>query len=283
VAASLAAVFFVLAVVFGVRSDGQIVQFLNSPGVVEQFKQARDDKATESDSQSSPLVSQAEKFALYLNPPEPEKPTRPTQIILPRPERSSAKFKLIGTSVHESNPELSMALIDEPGKGLNWVRQGSPVEHLIIEQVKDGLVVVRDGEDTFELEVTGRLERRSLVKGQSAKTGVPAIKTDTRALISPEEQIMSLKKAIAELKAMEAEIKSGGGGPEAGIEQDKGLIRDFISDLEAKAMRISAEEAKKLDNLGKELENADAEPNRIEDRKAKSEASRREQKSPSEK
>ena len=172
----LAAVFVVFPVVFGVPplgvlwgGDEQADRFLNSAGSIEEFKEARGDENKDIGDQSSPLVREAERFALYLNPPaKPERAApahRPTGP--PRPTGPvSAKFELTGTSVYPLHPELSLALIDEPGKGLHWVRQGGKVGHLIIEQIEDGLVVVRDGQRTFEL-VAERPEKRSLVKDAS--------------------------------------------------------------------------------------------------------------------
>ena len=69
VAAILAGVFFVFPVVYGVRSDEKVDVFLKSPGVREKFENAAD-KAKTSESRVSPLVEQAEAFALYLNPPK---------------------------------------------------------------------------------------------------------------------------------------------------------------------------------------------------------------------
>jgi hypothetical protein len=134
----LAAVFFVLPAVFGVRSDEGAEQFLSSPGAIENFRKAKGQKGVKSESQVSPLVKAAEAFALYLNPPKPKAPppraTREKPGSPPRPRAPvSAKFSLIGTSYYASRPELSLALIDEPGEGFRWVRQSSDVGHLVIE------------------------------------------------------------------------------------------------------------------------------------------------------
>ena len=169
IAVVLAVGLFVFPAVFGVRSNEQTEQFLNSAGATEKFNQAKGQKSTKSESQISPLVKQAEAFALYLNPPakppkraaEPRKPTATR-----KPQRVSAKFKLIGTSCYTSHPELSLALIDEPGKGSRWVRQSSKLGHLIIEQIRDGKVVVRDGKRTFELRAK-RPKKTSLLKHPS--------------------------------------------------------------------------------------------------------------------
>ena len=141
-----AAVFFVLPAFLGARGDEQIEQFLNSAGAIEKFNDARGDRIEDSRHEISPLVKQAEAFALYLNPPvKPSLPEPSVSRSKPRPRGPVApKFKLVGTSYYTLHPEQSLALIDEPGKGLRWVKQSGEVGHLIIEKVKDGIVVVRD-------------------------------------------------------------------------------------------------------------------------------------------
>ncbi len=279
----LAVVFFVFLAVFGVCGDEQTEQFLNSAGAIEEFNEARDDKGRKSESQISPLVKQAEAFALYLNPPPLEKLIafdKPS--ITRKPPSVSAKFELIGTSFYPLHPELSLALIDEPGKGLRWVRQSSEVGHLIIEQVKDGLVVVKDGKRTFEL-VAERPEKRSLVKKPSGETAPDLIKsalgkgaTDIAGNKAPqmsvEEEKASLKKAIDELKAVQADFESDKTDSKLSGEASAVLIEGLISNLEAKAMRISAEEARRLDHLGKELKDVQLDPNRAKDDRTESDA-----------
>ena len=323
VAAVLAVVFFFFPAVFGSRTDEQVEQFLSSPGVIEKFNKAKGDSDKRSESQISPLVKEAQAFALYLNPPPkkkeprpiPKKPTPPK----PRPPAPvSPKFKLIGVSYYASHPELSLALIDEPGRGTRWVRQSSKVSHLIIEQVKDGLVVVRDGKRTFELKPGGREEKSLVIKGSSSgrtgskstpmtlgrpgkagasvksdkaplqlatkkevaslkKTGVKSAKAPPQLSaeekkawskktgvksdkvprqLSAEEKMSSLKKTLSQLKAKKAASKS---------KKTNTSIEKFISDLEAEVMRISAEEAKRLDDLGKELKAVQQDPNQADD------------------
>jgi hypothetical protein len=286
IAVVLAVVFFVFPAVFGVRGDKQIEQFLNSAGVIEKFKEAKGDKVEDSRREISPLVKQAEAFALYLNPPPKPKPepSVPEGKSEPRPVGPvTAKFKLIGTSRHVLQPELSLALIDEPGKGLYWARQFSKVGHLIIEQVKDGLVVVRDGKSTFEL-VAERPEKRSLLKANSSSGGritdskPPEIGVEVQ--VSAEEKEMAEaegKKALAELDAMQAGAKAAQADVEVG-ETDSGskakeiaaARKRSISDLET--MRISAREARGLGRLGRRLKNVQREPNRVGDNRTESDA-----------
>jgi len=316
----LAVVFFAFPAVFGFRSDEQAEQFLNSASVIEKFSKVKGKKSAKTESQISPLVKQAEAFALYLNPPKPKKPpvtsTRKTAkpSITPRPSGPvSSKFNLIGTSYYPSHPDLSLALIDEPGKGLRWVRQSSEVGHLIIEQVKDGSVVVRDGKRTFKL-VAERAKKRSLLKdplsGTTGSRSIPPTLAKAGARItsrrspqtnakkkaasamskagarpissrppqmSPEEQEAIMKeteelaeKIFAELEAMQAGIESEQAVLEPNEQEIAAARANLISRLEA--MRISAEEAKRLDHLGKKLKDIRLDPNRAKEDRTESDA-----------
>ncbi len=312
IAVVLAVGLFVFPAVFGVRSDEQAEQFLNSAGVTEKFNKAKRQK---SKSQISPLVTQAEAFTLYLNPPVKPKiaaaPRKPA--VTRRPQTVSAKFKLIGTSYYASHPELSLALIDEPGKGFRWVRQSSELGHLIIEQVRDGLVVVRDGKRTFEL-TAERPKKASLLKHPSpdatgSKSVLPAPdKADSRITSSkppkppkpPEltdEQIaeiaVSRERILRELDDMLTEIKFKADS-EHTSEEATAARKKLIPELEA--MRISVEEAKRLGDLGEKLRdvqephlpdiangNVQQDPNRAENNKAKKPESSQEPNSPDKK
>jgi hypothetical protein len=289
IAAALAVVFFVFPAIFGVRSDEQTEQFLNSAGMIEKFNKAKGKNSAKDEGQISPLVKQAEAFALYLNPPKPKKapPTRRTDrpSIIPRPPAPvSPKFKLIGTSHYASHPESSLALIDEVGKGLRWVRQSSKLGHLIIEQVKDGLVVVRDGRRTFEL-VAERPEKRSLLKeplsratgsksilSASGKAGgritgsrAPQRNAEETAALQ-KEQAKLAEKIFAELEAMQADAESDKTDSEHAEENTAKTKKDLES------TRISAEEAKRLDHLGKKLKDFQQGPNQVKNDRTESDA-----------
>lgn len=173
VAAVLAGILFVFPVVFGVRSDQQTEQFLNSAGAIARFRETTGNKEKVSGKEVSPLVKQAEAFAPYLNPPPKPNPVAQTPSLAPEirpPVPVSAKFTLVGTSCYPSRPEMSLAFIDEPGKGLHWVRQSSEVGHLVIEQVKDGSVVVRDRDRTFEIVAEQRPAEINLLESGPAGT-----------------------------------------------------------------------------------------------------------------
>ena len=265
VAAILAGVFFVFPVVYGVRSDESVDEFLSLPSVREKFEDVADSKAKTGESRVSPLVEQAEAFALYLNP---LKTTVQKTSIGPKTTISSRvsvtpKFKVFGTSYCAGNPELSQALIDEPGRGRHWVRQSGKVGHLLIEQVKDGLIVVKSSDKTFEIPVeqkpeTGIFNRSSPV---STKTGSlsrarPSLPSSgkitagiTRPISTPrklgksgdnEEKMGELVNRLKDLQRDSMSDKTASG---LSSEERSARIAELISKF--KSTRVSAEEAKK--------------------------------------
>ncbi len=282
IAVVLAVFLFVLPAAFGFRGDKQTEQFLNSAGVIEKFKEARGDKIEDGQREISPLVKQAEAFALYLNPP-PKPKAEPSVAEAKKEVRPAgpvaAKFRLIGTSRHVLQPELSLALIDEPGKGLYWVRQASQIGHLMIEQVKDGVVVVRDGQNTFEL-VADREAQRSLLKADNSSSGritgnnPPEISAVTQ--INPKEIEDAKKKILAQANAGQAGPKA-----RAGVEADAANSASESKEIAASRkmsasdlenMRISTKEARGLGRLGRRLKNVQPEPNRAENSSTGSDA-----------
>ncbi len=293
IAAILAVGFLAFPVVYGYRGaeQEQIEQFLDSPGAIEKFNQAKGAKTVKRGDQIPPLVKQAMVFGLYLNPPPRIKPApkpKPTkvarrEVVTPDPPKSTAKLTLIGTSYYLSRPELSLAYIDEPGKGLHWVRQGAKVGHMLIAQVKDGSVVVNDREKSVTL-VAVRPPKKSLLKGKSTSKSIPVLpgssasitsivpaQASARQALEPSaavagskarqpnfEEMAMMEKLIAEVgSSMQADAETGS---QQDAEKSKALLERFISDLET--MRVSTKEAKRLDRLGKELNKVQSVPNR---------------------
>jgi hypothetical protein len=176
IAAIAVTVLLVLPAVYGVRSDPKIEAFLKSPGAVDKFTATKGQGPARGESQISPLVKQAADLGHYLNPPPPPPPkvqpgTAPQAAAVPAPPAPvAAKFNLVATSYYASHPEKSFVLIDEPGKGLHWVKQGSAVGHLTIETVKDGAVIVRDGQRTSEMTVKVQESWRKLLKNPPPET-----------------------------------------------------------------------------------------------------------------
>jgi len=278
---------------------------LSSPGVIEQFRKAKGQTEKERSSRSSvsPLVKQAEAFALYLNPPaQPEVP--PSQAFTAqsatsiRPQTVSAKFSLIGTSYHPTNSELSVALIDEPGKGLRWIRPSSQIGHLVVEQIKDGAVVIRDGDGTYELTVPERPGRVTFLEGQKGEpvtatlgtgpdtTGSAYInpvstqaqqrptftKGRTTSVASPspqpemsEQEQKALSELVQKLKELQKGLSSDRSDRSAAPQDQNALMDKLISNF--RASRVSAEEADKLSGLGERLKTGEQEPNKNSPRK----------------
>ena len=282
VAAISAVILLIFPVVFGVRNDEHIEEFLNSPTVIEKFNMAMGNQAKTSERQSPPLVQQAVAFASYLNPPEPREglAVRDAGGIAPLSLPVTPKFRLVATSYYPVHPELSLALIDEPGKGLYWVRQSSKIGHLVIEQVKESLVVVQGGKGTFELAVEER-PQMSLLEGASRvprdaggqtgskSTSAAPYKTGagvTRTMRRPPQPRLStdknagLEELAERLKEMRTSFRSNKTDSGPSPEERAALMDKLISDF--KSSRVSTEEARKLGDLGERLKKVGEDPNR---------------------
>jgi hypothetical protein len=292
IAAVFAGIIFILPLVFGVHSDQEVEQLLNSPSVIDKFKLAQRDTEEAGESQDSPLVEQAQAFARYLNPPvQPRLDTAGTapSTDVVRPRVTSSKFKLLGTSVHAAQPALSLAFIDEPGKGLHWAKQGSEVGHLIIEQVKEDHVVVRDGQRTFEQQVQEKFGPMDLLQGsrpagsraasrpspetvstdvRKPETGVPSHEPPQPEV--DEQERAALTELVDRLRRIQSKVGSDKTDAAASPEDSAALMDKLISDF--KATHIDAQEAKKLGDLGKELNGAQSavgEPGPAEKKRAR--------------
>ncbi|MHC4109700.1 MAG: hypothetical protein ACYSUY_01410 [Planctomycetota bacterium] len=301
IAAILAIGFLAFPVVYGYRGDEQIEQFLKSPGAIEKFNKAKGAKSRKTGNQISPLVQQATMFGLYINPPPRKAAPRPKTTtvarkqapVIPEPPRQSAKFKLIGTSYYASRPELSLAYINEPGKGLYWVRQGAKVGHLLIEQVQDGSVVVKDRETTVTL-VAVRAPKKSLIKGETTSKSTPPLPGASTSITSSlPVQVSagkSAKSALGKAAAVPPKAVPHGASrrrpPQMSAAEGNAALADFINRLKAtppgegktdskystgekatlkeaiatfETTRITTKEANRLVRLGKQLK---SDPNR---------------------
>jgi hypothetical protein len=272
---AVAAVLLVaLPPVFTSGADEQTQKFLDSPSVLETIKKT---KAVANTDTESPLVKQAKAFANYLNPPPKPKRTSPTpkRKAPARPQASiSSKFDLLGTSYYALRPQMSLALINEPGDGLRWVRQSSKIGHLVVEEVKDGKVIIRDGTRTYEIEPK-RTTRRSLVKGESVSTvqpiSTPPSVTPTtptrpqrsspridarrrrRTATSPVAPKPEPELTPAELALMDQFVKE----TESIEDPNEWLKRaDELMGRLSRAAEVTDEEAALLDELGQELKDA---------------------------
>jgi hypothetical protein len=198
----MAVVLFVCAMVFGVRTDLKVGEFLKQPGAADRFAADKARTSAKDASQTSPLVKQAVDFSKYLNPPPPppvESPVASAAAAQAAPMAPvSAKFNLVGTSFYADKPELSFALIDEPGEGLHWVKQGDTVGRLTVEKINDGSITLRDGSQTSEMPVPVKEQWRDLVKGAStgqSPTSPKATAADTQRSGEPASESQRITEA----------------------------------------------------------------------------------------
>lgn len=275
IAAAVLIKYFVFPVVVGAGGDENIDKVLKAPTVVEKFRETKGDHAKAPD-KTSPLVQQALAFADYLNPRPvvtPRKPGDPKLPPKPIIGPTSPKFKVFATTYFEGNPELSQALIDEPGRERRWVRQSSMVGHLLIEQVKDGVVVVKSSNDTYELAV------ESNPKAAPAKNASPVSKATTgQSPVSPTSATYSrAASGISRTHSRPPAQLNTSTSPErekaanelvqrlsvlqkSSTPEDKARIGQLIATF--KPTIISSEDAQNLTKLGEKVENGDEDPNR---------------------
>ncbi len=137
----------------------------------------------------SPLVTQAQAFAAYLNGLSQDKKTAVARQIPPPIAPSlpditkvqpvpSAKFKLQGTSYYPNEPGRSMALISEPGSpqgNERWVKEGTRLGHFVIDKIKHGAIVYRDASgQVHEMSVEHNPVAHQLVRNHIPSLGVIA-------------------------------------------------------------------------------------------------------------
>jgi hypothetical protein len=163
------------------------------------------------------------------------------------------------------------------------------VDHLLIEQIKDGLVIVKNNEETFELEIqkesqprpTGKQSTASSLKKSSPSSVKPKSSAFNRAASnirrtrsvpqktprsgSDEEKMGQL---VDKLKDLQQNSPSGKTDSEIDQEERSARIQELISKF--KSTRVSAEESKKLDNMGEELKGIQKDPNSSEPKANKS-------------
>ena len=252
VAAMMAAAMFALPIKYGIQTDENVEKFIGAPGVIEEFKATSGNIRQAPSDQVHPLVQQAQAFALILDHPKPEVPTPRrgapgNRQVTVTPPDLTPKFKVLTTSYYENNPELSMALIDEPGKGKHWIRQSTTVNHLFIEQIKDGVVIVRNGETTFEtpIEPPVRAPVRSPIIVKNPKTEID----DPRA--------QRVEELIEKMRLLESQSDDPD-NPQASNEEKAAQLQKIINEIRNSNLNISDEEAQNLDDLGEVLDNLES-------------------------
>jgi hypothetical protein len=155
----LAIAFLGISVVYGTDNDPEVDELLKAPSAVEEFEKNKGENARKASANTkSPLVLAAEELAKLINPPKkivrpPAKSgtkiaKRPTLKV--GPKKVSAKFKLVGTCYSDIAANRC-AFIDEPGQGQHWLRESDKIGHMTIKEIKDGVVVVHNGQGLEEL------------------------------------------------------------------------------------------------------------------------------------
>ncbi|MHC4264543.1 MAG: hypothetical protein ACYSUK_01260 [Planctomycetota bacterium] len=255
----------VFGVVFGGQDDEEADKILQSPSAIEKFEKGSSKRDPQSSSKTSPLVTEAKSFALYLNPPPKPKPKkRPTTKSKTKTKTRapktpvSAKFELVGTAYYPLSPKTSMALIDQPGKGLSWIRQGEEVNHLIFEKIKDGVVVIRDGSQTREMKTPARAEDQKIqqfmssgskdLKKADSKTGAISRGKISRPAAEPTvtpEQMKALQEVFSKVSKNTEE----GAEPS---ESEISMLDEVFSSISK--TRMNDNEANHLRALGETLE-----------------------------
>lgn len=260
-AAVLACGFLAFPFIFGIHADPKVDELLKAADAVEKFSGIQNQRTAKKDTQLSPLVKQAQAFALYLNPPEPKpqpESEAPESSRAVRPVVVTPKFDLIGTSIHPTRPELSLALIDEPGKGMHWVKQSAKIEHLTIEQIKSGVVVVSDGARTSEI-AAERPEKISLLRNPPAENTPPAPSaappqpTPESPPAAPQVEA-PIEQISKELEEIERQVNTGTLDPNAAAERSAAVVEKYMADTQSARSQITSEEAKGLDKLGSQLQ-----------------------------
>ncbi len=265
-------VFAVLALIAcSSYANSRLQEILKTPGIAEQLQASNVGKSTSGTEQDTPLVRQAREFALRINPPPPPKPVEPVpsfedrRPIRPQAE-VSAKFKLLGTSYHFADNAQSWALVDEVGKGLHWVKQGSKIGHLAVEKVGDGGVLINDNGRKYEL-LAERQQKPDVVKSYSGtleeKPEITLL-TEQDKIASqpqtPDSESQSQPVAVPELTPQEQLEQT-----QANIEWLKSIQQDpnsaGMSDDEASGLSGLGEMLKALEMEAENLQQAQTEPN----------------------
>jgi hypothetical protein len=160
-------------------ADPRLLSILSDRNVVDQGHGNDEGRKSGVTGKSVPaLVAQAQAFAAILSPPVSPPAAKPATtpvaasdslpLLTPktRAAMSSITFKLVATSYYAGRPDKSMALLAEPGNkdGGRWVKEGAQIGHFTVHEIKQGVVVLREGDGVRELAVERTAIEHSLVR-----------------------------------------------------------------------------------------------------------------------
>jgi len=225
--ASVAAVIvagLVLASVTGLASlktldagrDEELQRILEAPSVVKKFQESQGDKAQDREDAISPLVREAEAFALYLNPPAPPVTLTARQVPSGRPGRSvpppppsSAKFDLLGTCYSTASQSDCLAYIGmQDGKTYRWVRIGEEIGHLTIKEIRRDSIVCWDGHSDVPMFVPERQDTSSLLEVGANSLAATDLGVPPSAADRITGSVQPLRPAFSDPVANESETPS---------------------------------------------------------------------------
>ena len=258
ITAIVAVFFFVLSAAFGLRHDKEKEAFLAKPTATEIFKKNAPRRAAELE---SPLFKQAQAFALRINPPKPVERAMPVEI---RKAVEAPKFRLMGTSYLPRDPNKSMALIDEPGKGLHWVSASEKIDYLTVLKIEDGKITYTDGKKTLEMIAEKPPETPGIIV-LSGPDMEPASETPSEEQAVSEQTEPAVPEAQQETETATAEEV------ESNIEFIKQLMAE-ANEANENEQSISSEEVNELQGLGEFLKQVEEEQKKIEQQEEQNEA-----------
>ena len=188
----IAGFIFMSTVICCVQENENMKVYLGSPSVIERFNQIH---TYDTESQISPLLQEATTFAKFIEKEaiaqkeaerlseQAEKLARglkEKEITEQKAAKNPTDFKIYGTCYYKSQPELSLALIGVSDKKRHWIQQSDKKGSFIIDQIRDGFIIVSNGEVTFNLPVETELNIDSSKEVHLASTFV----TETKLSLS---------------------------------------------------------------------------------------------------
>jgi hypothetical protein len=268
---------------FAVGSDEEVDRILQAPSVVDRFRDEQGNRNIDREV-TPPLVSQAEIFAGILNPPKPPPRLPETQLTGRRPPvrpkvATSSKFVLVGTSFVAADPDGSFAFIRLQDNSHRWVRKGDAVGHQVVKEIKHGSIVFRDGQKDVEMPVEDIPETANMLEGGHAASAPPQTARAAVGLSEPasgritgrsaprpwgrsssDPKLEAVKRDnMAAIVERLRKAKEAGGSPEEKTAEIQKMIAEY---KEYKSSRVSAEEARELEDLGRELNESKEAPPR---------------------
>lgn len=268
-----------LLVGFAMRNDPEIERIVSEPSVVEAWVKTHGESPQSGQDTTPPLVREAEAFKNILDPPpapvsatakQTPAAAKPRPVAKPVP--SSAKFDLVGTTVSVAN---SFAYVRLPDKTYRWVREGDEIGHLRIKEVRNGSIVCWDGHADVEMVTesvpvtSSLLEVGGSTAPQADSRAAVVVPADGRITGQPGGRPWASESAVAEgdgqmneqeqqevgdligrLRELQKSVSSTpdpNSTPEDADEAVKKLMAEYRSS------RVSPEEAEKVEDLGREL------------------------------